>query len=246
MATSNRNEIKQIIELKKENEKLQETINYLKMENFEYALKCNQIENILCNVKTVTRKNADKLSEASQNVCSILEECGIEQAEARVATAVTPEVLRRRSQSNKKSLEENSLRFNNKAHVVKPHMSSLRSNSKKDETNSSESDTLVDTSNDVTEAEPDPSQDFNTENQLSTLGEVSNASTSQSPAHSTVLSGNFHEVKIFLSPMSQDVLNKESRKAVNSKRRRRASSPRPIKYRSPQTCDYVTRSRRNN
>ena len=69
------------------------------------------------------------------------------------------EVLRRRSQSNKKSLEENSLRFNNKAHVVKPHMvngtvlhiptinltrvsdlhlqSSLRSNSKKDETNSS-------------------------------------------------------------------------------------------------------------
>ena len=38
----------------------------------------------------MTRKNADKLSEASQNVCSILEECGIEQAEARVATAVTP------------------------------------------------------------------------------------------------------------------------------------------------------------
>ncbi|XP_063912963.1 uncharacterized protein LOC135129664 isoform X2 [Zophobas morio] len=226
MATSNSNIIKQIIELKKENEKLETTINYLKMENFEYALKCNRIENILCNVKTVTQKNAKKLLGASQNVCSILEECGPEQAEARKTTAVTPEVLQRRSQSNKKSLKENSLRFNNKAHVVKPHMSSVPSSSKKDETNSSESDIVVDTTNDVTEAEPNLSQDFNTENQLSTLGEVSNASTSQSPAHSTVLSGNFHEVKIFVTPMSQ-----KSGKAANAKRRTKTSNSRRTKCR---------------
>jgi hypothetical protein len=41
MATANSNSIKALVELKRENEQLQETLNFLKMENFEFALKCN-------------------------------------------------------------------------------------------------------------------------------------------------------------------------------------------------------------
>jgi hypothetical protein len=243
MATANSNSIKALVELKRENEQLQETLNFLKMENFEFALKCNSMENILANIQAVTRDNPAKLVEASSNLCSILQACNnaqpindlskINEKTFFESTPIKP------TQSPEKP----------KCNKVKPHMvnghilyiptinltrvseihtqSNIEISSQhKDESQSSlerSSNTVSPLSKIASESSNDGAEGFNGDNQISDVEEVPDPSASKSPSHSTVLSGTFQEVKIYLNQVSQDSLNEESRNSRKSVSPRRGA-----------------------
>ncbi|XP_008197612.1 uncharacterized protein LOC103314182 isoform X2 [Tribolium castaneum] len=229
-------DLKSVIELKKEVARMEEVANFLRIENFEYALKINRLENIITSIQAVTKDHPAKLVELSDGLLKIIHTCN----EVNPSTAPAPET----KETTPKDQSQISVKVTpaspstsrpSKAHVVKPHMvedSTLRGT------------TAASTSSQTIETENNSTREFHS-GSVSHLENVSQASTSRSPTHSTVLSGTFQEVKIYLNQVSQESINGETRKSVSP--RRPSASPRRLlrRHRSSGLLSSVTTRRHN-
>ncbi|KYB24874.1 hypothetical protein TcasGA2_TC031792 [Tribolium castaneum] len=258
-------DLKSVIELKKEVARMEEVANFLRIENFEYALKINRLENIITSIQAVTKDHPAKLVELSDGLLKIIHTCN----EVNPSTAPAPET----KETTPKDQSQISVKVTpaspstsrpSKAHVVKPHMVNghilyiptinltriSENNSLQRENNSLVEDstlrgtTAASTSSQTIETENNSTREFHS-GSVSHLENVSQASTSRSPTHSTVLSGTFQEVKIYLNQVSQESINGETRKSVSP--RRPSASPRRLlrRHRSSGLLSSVTTRRHN-
>ncbi|XP_044262009.1 uncharacterized protein LOC123009634 [Tribolium madens] len=230
--------LKSVIELKREVARMEEVANLLRMENFEYALKINRMENIIGNMQAVTKDHPAKLVELSDCLFKIIHTCNEVNPPATVSGA--RDAPNDQTQISIKATPASPATKSSKAHVVKPHMvnghilyiptinlTRLSENNslQKENNNSLGEDSSLrgpaaqSTSAEMIETENNSTREFHSGSQSSHLEDISEASTSKSPSHSTVLSGTFQEVKIYLNQVSQESINEDSRKSISPKRR---------------------------
>lgn len=196
-----KNDLKAIIELKKENEYLQERVNHLKRENFEYSIKINHMKNVVANVETIVKENPSRLVEASENLCRTIQCCNeirLQRSPATVPTipdnnkdltketpakddAVTPSVV---NGSNIATVIETQVNAQGKEPAVQSTLTDIK--------------------------EPDANN--STQDLHSIISEISHSedTSEASSSHSSSLSETSKEVKIYLYRGRQDGHSKRS------------------------------------